>query len=308
MFPGNASQTACYQEVIKANTIAAAANWDEWVKPQKLTMFLFVMVAPGGGGGTGVIGANSAAAGGGGGGSGSLSTVLIPAVALPPVLYASIPFGTTAGGGSARLALEPSTIANTTLLIAGGGGAGGNASAGTGGAAGTAGAVGTTTNACLVGQGIWNFLAGQAGIIGGAGVSAGALTLPTTGLFVTGGTGGGGLPAAASTGSSGGNFTVPASVFSKFPAHLGGVGSATATNPAANGTDGYGGFFGLNYFYGGTGGASTHGTATGAGLAQSSGGNGAIGCGGGGMGGALTGSTAGVQSKGGDGRLWIYGW
>ena len=55
----------------------------------------------------------------------------------------------------------------------------------------------------------------------------------------------------------------------------------------------------LGYRYGGTGGASTHGTATGAGLVQSNGGVGAPGCGGGGQGSALTGSTAGIVGWGG---------
>jgi hypothetical protein len=130
------------------------------------------------------------------------------------------------------------------------------------------------------------------------------LTLPVTGAFVTGGTGGGGLPAAAATGTSGGNITGAGA----FPTVLGGVGNATATVPAPFGNPGFQPIQKLGYYYGGTGGASTHGTATGAGLVQSNGGDAAPGCGGGGMGGALTGSTVGRVGFGGAAYAIITCW
>jgi hypothetical protein len=138
-------------------------------------------------------------------------------------------------------------------------------------------------------------LAAQVGTAGGAAIAAAALNQPSSGAFVMGGTGGGGLPGAAASSTGGGNINV----VNVFPALQGGQGSATATNPADNGKAGFRPIAGLGYFYGGTGSASTHGTATGGGLVQGRGGDGAIGCGGGGMGGALTGSTVGTVGFGG---------
>lgn len=287
--------------VLMGNSATSGASWIPWYKPQNATLISILLVGKGGAGGTGVIGANSTAAGGGGGGSGAQTRVDIPAWAIPDVLYFSGGHASLTTTVHSYLAIQPNTTANHTLAYAGGGANGGNASGATAGAAGAAGGAGT---AALMPLG-WGFpqlaMGGQAGIIGGTTVSAAALTLPVTGLMVTGGTGGGGLPAAATAGTNGGSFTVPAAP-SPFPAQAGGQGSATATNPAANGADGFENVVrGLFYNYGGTGGASTHGTATGGGLVQSSGGDGAPGCGGGGMGGALTGSTAGVQALGGAG-------
>ncbi len=287
--------------ILYGNSLTSGASWIPWVKPQNARGINILLVGKGGRGGTGVVGANSTAAGGGGGGSGGQTQLTLPAWAVPDVLYFSGGSPTVTTTIHSYLAIRPNTTANHTLAYAGGGGTGGNASGATAGAAGGAGGAGT---AALMPLGFgWDatVLAGQAGIIGGTTVAAAALTLPVTGLLVTGGTGGGGLPAAAAAGTSGGSFTVPAAP-SPFPAHAGGAGSATATNPANNGADGIKEVVpGLLYNYGGTGGASTHGTATGGGLVQSSGGDGAPGCGGGGMGGALTGSTPGVQSLGGVG-------
>lgn len=285
--------------VFPGNSVTAGTAWEALRIPPWAKRMAILAIGGGGNGGTGVVGANSTAAGGGGGGSGGQTFALIETEFLPDQIFVS------AGGQgiASRVSIVPDATANHCIAIANGGGNGGNASGATGGAAGAAGAVATLAAMPLAGAGITTLLAGQAGIIGGAAVAGAALTLPVTGLFVTGGTGGGGLPAAAATGTNGGSFTVPAGGF--FPANAGGVGSATATNPAASGTHGIFGFNGLDYYYGGTGGASTHGTATGGGLVQSSGGNGAYGCGGGGMGGALTGSTVGVIGRGGPGLVTV---
>jgi hypothetical protein len=287
--------------ILKGNSLTAGASWIPWVKPQRAREVHILIVGKGGAGGTGVVGTNSTAAGGGGGGSGAQTRLVVPAWAIPDVLYFS---GGSAGTGTtihSYLSIRPNTTANHTLAYAGGGGNGGNASGATGG---TAGAAGGAATAALMPLG-WSYpqlaLGGQAGIAGGTTGSANTLTLPVTGLYVTGGTGGGGLPGAGVSGTNGGSFVVPAAP-SPFPAHAGGQGSATATNPAARGIDGFENVVpGLLYNYGGTGGASTHGTATGGGLVQAAGGNGAPGCGGGGMGGALTGSSAATQSLGGAG-------
>ena len=274
-----------------------AANFIAWQKPRGMTMLHILLIGAGGTGGTGVIGANSTGAGGGGGGSGAQASLLIPLSLLPDTLYLSMISESTATGSFAStISIYPDNLANNRLLIARGGGIGGNGAGATAGAAGAAAAIPTIAECPLAGLGICNFIAGQAGIIGGTTVAGANLTRPVTGLVVTGGTGGGGLPAAAATGTNGGGFVATGY---PFPPMSGGVGSATATAPADRGRNGAAMFNGLTYFDGGTGGASTHGTATGAGLVQSSGGSGAFGCGGGGCGGALTGSTAGKAGRGG---------
>lgn len=290
------------------NSVAAGVTWATWQKPRGKTMAYILAVGQGGSGGTGVIGANSTAGGGAGGGCAAASRLLIPLMLLPDTLYISAGNGPAGVGVMTYVSIRPNTTTNHLVLNATGGNVGGNASAGTGGTVGTAATAASLSTCPLAGAGVSLFLAGLTGIAGGAAVAGAALTLPTTGQFLTGGTGGGGLPAAAATGTNGGSFTVPAAP-SPFPAQAGGVGSATATVPAANGAAGFKvGIGNTLYFYGGTGAASTHGTATGAGLAQGSGGHGGPGCGGGGMGGALTGSSAGVQSLGGPGFVYIICW
>ena len=294
------------KQVFFGTQAATGVGWQVWNKPRGKTMAHIILVGCGGNGGTGAIGANSTAAGGGGGGSGSQCSLTVPIHLLPDCLFLSLPGPGVGGAAVSYISLIPNISVNNHLLTAKGGSNGGNASGATAGAAGAAG-VKTVIGDCPIAA-IGNIgpvaavndvgIAGQAGIIGGVAVAGGGLTLPVNGLIVTGGTGGGGLPAAAATGTNGGGFTVPAAP-SFFPPHLGGVGSATATAPAASGQPGFFGVKGFSYSYGGTGGASTHGTATGGGLVQSNGGNGGPGCGGGGSGGALTGSTAGQVGKGG---------
>lgn len=293
------------KQVFTGNSQAAGANWQIWNKPPGKSMCAILVIGGGGGGGSGVVGANSVSAGGGGGGSAGQTYLEIPLDFLPPRLYISVAQAKTGAGIASYVSTQPNTRANHVLAIANGGAAGGNAAAGTGGAAGAAGTIATVATMPLGWAWAKLSLAGQAGIIGGAAVSGAALTLPLTGLRVTGGTGGGGLPAAAAAGTSGGAITAIATP-SYFQGVAGGLGSATATAPADPGDAGTpvgeAGF----YFYGGTGAASTHGTATGGGLVQGSGGNGGIGSGGGGMGGALTGSTAATLSYGGPGLVTIY--
>lgn len=270
-----------------------ATNRFTWQKPRGKTMISILLVGCGGNGGNGAVGANSTAAGGGGGCSGAQTRVTMPLVLLPDILYIRL----TAGGAASRVTISPDDVANHTLAFAAWGGSGGNASGATAGAAGAAQGAATAGDMPLG----WNFAAvlnGQPGIIGGVAVAGANLTLPVTGLMVTGGTGGGGLPAAAASGTAGGSFTVPAAP-SPFLAHPGGATQATATNPANPGSHGYRPIPNMIYGYGGTGGGSTHGSATGGGLVGARGGDGAPGCGGGGGGGALTGSTQGLGGNGG---------
>lgn len=280
------------------NATTLASSWQTWQKPRGKSMLHIQLVGAGGNGGTGVVGANSVSAGGAGGQSGAITNVIVPLAFLPDTLYLSLAGvkPTATANFASIITIAPANVANNILAFANGGLHGGNAAAGTGGTVGTAAAIATAANMPLG----WPFItsvcfASQVGTAGGAAIAAVALALPVTGAFVTGGTGGGGLPAAAATGTNGGNITGAGA----FPTNLGGVGSATATVPAQNGNPGMQAIPRLGYFLGGTGAASTHGTATGAGLAQGSGGDGALGCGGGGMGGALTGSAAGRVGVGG---------
>jgi hypothetical protein len=268
-------------------------------------MLDILLIGKGGNGGSGVIGTNSTAGGGAGGGSGSQTRLLIPLALLPDVLYLSLAGMSGVSGISSYITIQPSLaagggapVANNVLAIANGGGNGGNASAGTGGTAGTAGAIATAATMPL-GWAYATALAGLAGIAGGAAVAGAAFVQSATaitGLFVTPGTGGGGLPAAAATGTLGGAFTANGA----FPLRIPQAAVATATVPPSNGENGFQPIPKLLYLYGGIGGGSTHGTALTTGLVQSIGGNGAYGCGGGGNGGALTATpTAATTGKGG---------
>lgn len=298
-------------QVFTGTSTAAGNDWQTWLKPRGKTMLDLLLISKGGNGGTGVIGAVSTAAGGGGGGSASQTRVRMPLYLLPDVLYLSLAGISTTNAIASYVTVCMSKltagagapVANDVLAVSNGGGNGGNAAGATAGAAGAAGGVVAAT-AMPIGGNFMSALAGQAGIIGGTTGAAAALTLPVTGLLITGGTGGAGLGASASAGTAGGSFTVAG----QFPAHAGGLGTAVATTPPGDGNRGYQPISKLFYNYGGTGGGSTHGSATGGGLVQSKGGHGAYGSGGGGMGGALTGSSAGAIGMGGPAICIITCW
>ena len=282
---------------------APVEGWKVWTKPRGKSMAHILLLGSGGNGGTGVTGAASTAAGGGGGGSGSQTSLTIPLWAVPDRLYMSL-----SGGGNiaSYIAINPDTAATSAnvLAIAGAGGNGGNASGATAGTAGTAGAVATAATMPLGWMWADQVLAGQAGIAGGTTGSGSALTLPTTGLLVTGGTGGAGVGNAASTGSAAGAITGSGI----FPTLAGGAAAGSQTTPAGDGQSGYQPVLGLLRLYGGTGGGSTGGAATGGGLVKSFGGKGMPGCGGGGGGGGFTGSTGGGGGGGGPAFAVIVCW
>lgn len=285
---------------------AVFTDWRVWTKPRGVSMVAILAVGAGGNGGNGAVGANSTAAGGGGGGSGGQSYVCLPAIFVPDILYV-IAHAPGNASSLSTVAINPDTTVTgaNTICRAVAGTNGGNASGATAGVAGTAGGVNAISASVLAGMGVYNFLAGQAGIAGGAAAGGSALTLPTTGLCITGGTGGGGVPGAGSQGTPGGNIT-GAGVL---PTLNGGAAQATATSPGNAGSNGLlCGFRNLEFSMGGTGGGSSHGSATGAGLFGGNGGNGGIGCGGGGGGGCLTGGTAGIGGLGGAGQVVILAW
>lgn len=280
--------------------LSGTTSWKTLAIPKQYSMAHIFCLGPGGVGGNGAVGANSAAAGGGGGGSGGQTSLWMPTRWLPDQLFISV--GGMVGQAT-RVCAQPDAAANNCLAFANSGSSGGNAAAGTAGAVGNGGGVATIGNMPLAGRGHYNFFGGQNGIIGGTTGNGAALTLPVTGLIVTGGTGGAGLAGAGVAGSNGGLFTVPAGNY--FPSHAGGVGGSAATTPPNDGSNGYAAGKDMDYFYGGTGGGSSHGTASGAGLYGGRGGRGHIGCGGGGGGGALTGSTQGIGGVGGPGLVII---
>jgi len=296
-------------------------SFHTWRKPKNFSFCSILCIGPGGCGGSGTVAAAGAAGGGGGGASGSQTLVVIPFDFLPDTLYLDVPLGQNIAPvalfNATRVSVHQDYSASLATGVAGYGPRnvlcfadygrnGSNATAGTGGSGGTAGAAAIGADMRMG----WSFLrssiAGQAGTAGGNAVAGTALTLPVTGLRVTGGTGGGGLPASASS-VAGGAFTVPAAP-SVFPPHTGGAASTGATVPPGVGSNGCLIRNAGMYWYGGTGGASTWGTASGAGLVQGVGGIGGIGCGGGGSGGALTASTAAPKSFGGSGCVIITVW
>ena len=287
----------------EGNSSTAAGSWVTWTKPRGKSMINIVIVGKGGSGGTGVIGANSTAAGGGGGGSGGQTNVTMPLALLPDIIFLSLAGISATTTLASYVSIAPNAVGNNVIALANGGGNGGNAAGATAGAAGAAAGVATSLNMAF-GFNFAQVLAGQPGIIGGTTGTSTAVVIGTSGLMVTGGSGGAGLGTAGTAGAAAGGLT-GAGVF---PSITGSAGGSTATTPPGNGSSGFRPVQNMLFGLGGTGGGATHGTATGAGLVQSSGGNGAPGCGGGGMGGALTGSTAGVVGQGGPAFCIITVW
>lgn len=285
---------------------AAFNDWQVWSKPRGKNMAFITLIGKGGNGGNGAVGANSTAAGGGGGGGGAEVNLLIPLAAIPDNLYLSLIGATATTTLASYITIAPSAaaVAQNTLAIANGGVNGGNATGATAGTAGTGGAVATAATMPLGWQWANTVLVANSGIAGGTTAAGGALAMPTTMVRVLGGTGGGGLPAAAAVGTAGGSLTN----LGTFPPNPGGAGGSSATVPGQDGSNGHLPFPGLQYIYGGTGGGSSHGSATTTGLFGGKGGAGIMGSGGGGGGGCLTGGVAGTGGQGGAAYCRIVCW
>lgn len=294
------------RSIFNGTAVADGVDWQTWVKPRGKSQVAILCIGAGGGGGNGVVGAVSTAAGGGGGGSGAQTIVQVPADLLPDVLFVQVGQAKTGAGIVSRVALAPSTVATNQVTIARAGAVGGNASGATAGTAGAAGAITAVADCPLY----WPFhfaTAGQAGTAGGTTGAGPAVTIPATGIRVTGGAGGAGLGATAVAGTVGGAIT-GSGLFRTLP---GGTAGTAATTPPRDGQNGPTQTATNNTsWFGGSGGGSTHGSASGAGLRQSNGGDGGIGSGGGGNGGAFTGSASAASriSKGGPGLviIWAY--
>jgi hypothetical protein len=289
-------------------------QWQTWRKPRGAKMIYMLGVGGGASGGAGFTG-TTAAGGGSGGGSGGQSTVIIPAAFVPDTLYIQCGAGGIGPATSAALsvvglptyvAIEPDTTltAIMTVLFANPGANGtAGASATAGGTATTAATAATIAQMPLAGRGFYTLLAGQIGTAGGAGTgtTAGIIqTLPTTGLMVSGGTGGG---ASGTTGNFGGTFANVGLGQDIFPTIFGGNSAVTST-PATGGANYIARNFLMNY--GGTGGGGA--TTTTGGIAGP-GSDGAPGCGGGGGAGATTqNATLSKAGNGGPGFVYIITW
>ena len=307
-----------------ASTGAGGQQWQTWRKPRGAKFVYMLAVGGGASGGTGTNTATTSG-GGGGGGSGAQSTLLIPAMFVPDVLYilcgmggrpaATIATATAGVGGTVTyISAEPFEtvvpLTNSVFLLAGGGGGGTAASVTVAGGAGAAGGAGTIATAPLAGKGQYFFLAGQAGTTGGngtAGTAGGTLTIPATGLMVMGGTGGGGKTATV-FGTGGPITSAPGGVSALntdiWPLSIPADTAATGATPAGVGRHGIILKNSIMNFGGAGGGASDE---TSGGIAGA-GGNAAPGSGGGGAGGSSV--TAGVTTlarpgDGGDGFVFM---
>ena len=287
-------------------------TWEIWEKPRGINMVHFTCIGDGGGGGGGASNNSTTARGGGAGGSsGGFTSLSIPAIFLPDVLYVSVGKGGaggaagnpaalgTAGVGS-YVAIAPYTALTGiyTVCYANGGTVSAVQASST--ATSTApGAVAAATIANMLIAGLGNFsaLAGQVGGAGGSfgGAPGGAITYPTTGLLLSGGAGGGG--GGSTVAAAGGNVTAPTQASYVYFSTL--TGSQRG-NPAANGASGYQIQQPL---------LSLGAAGAGAGSANNAnGGNGrpgAIGSGGSGGGGGAVGGTGG---DGGPGLVIIQSW
>ena len=282
------------------STAAVATRWHTWVKPRGTKMvFIFAV----GGGASGVF--SAVAAGALAGGSGAQTTVLIPAMMIPDILYVWTGrggLGTVSGdaGHPTYVAVEPFVSGTTAappyaylrpqIVVASANGAVGAASV-------TGGTVSIIDQMSMAGRGLWNSIVGNNGAAGQANQTA-----PTNGNMHLGGAGG----AATTNTPTGirGAFQPPpllttASRYFSANQNSGGIEGVAAPAPPGNPPSAW-----WHYSQGGTGG----GGATSGGPAGI-GGAGNLGAGGGGSGGTSTAFTSITASgPGGSGYCYIISW
>jgi hypothetical protein len=281
--------------------------WHTWTKPRGAKWIYIIAVGAGASGAGGTFtGASAASVGATGGGSGAQTIVMIPAMFVPDQLFIQTGIGGRQGtaitsalasvaGTTTIVAIEPysATTFNLTLALANG-------------AASTTGGTATVmnNNFSLAGRGWQSNVGGQNGGTAGAtqNGAGGSVTLPTSGVMVTGGAGSGGKDVTAAGGGAGGVIT-GVGFLGTLPTHAGGVAAATGVN-AGNGIDGR--MVTPYMFYGGSGGGAGGFAATGVGANGGAGGNGGPGCGGGASGPGY--STTGRAGDGGDGFVYILSW
>lgn len=284
------------QQIFVGNSRITTGATMVWQKPRGVSMVHILCVGQGGDGVASVVGATSA--GGAGGGSGGVSTLIIPATAIPDILYIAAGAGGKGTSVATKVSVSPcgatyNATATPALTLLDATGAIGLAT--------TAGAVSGTSNCFLSARGVALFIAGIAGATGGAATGAVGGTAGTGAGngYVGSGHGGGGMSAAGAFAGGGGT----------------GIGGAAGTS-GVKGGDGrsyrmtshplYYGKDPVPRNLGGGGGGTSFPTAT---ISNpGNGGHGNYGCGGGGAGGAITGTIAGIAGEGGPGFAIISCW
>lgn len=294
------------------------SDWQTWRKPRGCNWIYVLAAGAGASGGCGINSATTSGGGAGGAGGGQ-TTVLLPAMFVPDILFVQCgvggkqPAALVSGalpviGGSTFVCIDASTVTNNILIKVPGGYGGVGIAAATATTGGTSSSTSGNiiTQQPLSGRGIYTLLSSIVGFAGGTNTTAGTnITLPATGVMVSGGAGGGGSDTTA-TAYAGGGFTA-IGLGGKTPSLNGGTAGTTGT-PAGRGDDGmWNVAYPYTYFLGGAGGGGASGTdATGV---AGAGGNGAPGCGGGGAGGSnTTATTLARPGDGGDGFVWIISW
>lgn len=281
------------------------SDWVQWTKPRGIK-FIYIFGAGGGGSGGGSDNTSNTSGGGGGGGSGGFTSILLPEMFVPDVLYIYAGAGgkgllNTIGNGidgsNTYIAVEPYTTftANLTLFRANGGGGGGGGTATTAGAAGIGGLAASLSDMPLA-RGKITTLAGHNGGLGGAanGGNATDITFPVNGLMLTGGAGGGGN-ASGGTGGNGAGIVAPTGPLgTTYFRSVAGGARAQANNAATPGENGY---MAVNFIQN-VGGGGGGGGSSGSNRPGAIGGDAAPGCGGGGTG---AGSPSNPTIKGGEG-------
>jgi hypothetical protein len=277
---------------------AAGNSWQVWDKPDGCNMIHIVVIGAGSGGGGGFQRAGNAAAGGGGGGAaGGIYTMMIPAYTIPDKLHIQVGTGGAGGansaaggvGGATYIGLVPSTsVTSANILILNTSAVGGAVASSTGGAGGGISTWATPFN----GWGKYvNIVASQAGQAG---------TTPTVNLEQTAmvGGGAGGSFGAASTEANGRSVTSrykqpSAVVYSLGQDYIPALGGTADNGPNLISPQ--------PQFFGGAGGAALTKPQ------PANGGDGGIGCGGGGAGPDQIGGSS-TGGKGGDGMVIITCW
>ena len=202
----------------------------DWVKPKGSSFVWFTLIGTGGRGGDG-DGVDEF----GGGGSGGVTNCLMPAFLVPDQLRVSI----SATSNTAVLYQGPQASAGYSLLTSGNGGVGGAATGGSAGAA--------ITKTAFAAAGIYQSVAGQAGVINVA-LAASTTTFLSGGHYSVVTTPNYGYPASSSAVQSG--------FFQVSPIFVGRGGVNTGNNGAPGGIGCGGGGSGIPIgSLGGAGGA-----------------------------------------------------
>jgi len=311
---GTATPGATFTVVGDATVSVLIPQWQTWRKPRGIKWIYMLGVGGGASGGCGVNTATTSGGGAGGGGGGQ-TTLMIPAMFVPDILYIAAGNGGPAqntsgavglGGTPTYISIEPNTgmDLNKNLFWANPGTITGSAAtATTGGGTGVLATAATIGYMPLAGRGLYNLQTAAAGP--GAGGSPNAVggdisNAPNTGNVSFPGSGGGG------TSGAGGGIGQSGLILGQdfYPLLSTGAAAASGSTPAV---DGQGGFIANHFIFNG-GGCGGGGATTTAGGISGRGGNGTPGSGGGGSGGATT-TNPNVQSgAGGPGFVLILSW